>query len=74
MNLHYPLTKTDYFSQENIVSIHSKSTLFEWNQLRETPLIPLRVEVVDIVFNIEIDDASVEEFFSNFLHQQVQQF
>ena len=60
-----------YFSQENIISIHSKSTLFEWNQLQEMPLIPLSVEVVEIVIKIEIDDASVEGFFSNLLRQQM---
>ena len=71
IDLHYPLIKTDYFSQENILSVHSKSTLFEWNQLQETPSIPLSVEVVDIVVKIEIDDASVEGFFSNLLRQQM---
>jgi hypothetical protein len=60
IDLHYPLIKTDSFSQENIISIHSKSTLFEWNQLQKVPLIPLSVEIVEIVIKIEIDDASVE--------------
>ena len=72
IDLHYPLIKTDTFSQENIISLHSKSTLFEWNQLQEVPLIPLSVQVTEIVIKIEIDDASVEGFFSNLLRQQVQ--
>ena len=71
IDLHYPLIKTDFFSQENIISIHSKSTLFEWNQLQEAPMIPLSVKVVEIVIKIEIDDASVEGFFSNLLRQQM---
>jgi hypothetical protein len=71
IDLHYPLYKTDSYSQENVVSLHSKSTLFEWNQLQQTPLIPLSVELLDIVIKIEIDDASVEGFFSNLLRQQM---
>ena len=63
IDMHYPLIKTETFSQENIISLHSKSTLFEWNQLQEVPLIHLSVEVVEIVIKIEIDDASVRVSF-----------
>ena len=58
IDLNYLLIKTDYLSEDNILSIQSKSKLFEWNQLHEIPLIPLSVEVPSRLADISFSCSS----------------
>jgi hypothetical protein len=63
--------QSNNYSSTTILTLHSKSTLYELYLLKQLPSIPLGIESIEIIPKIEIDDASVEGFFNNLFAQQL---
>ena len=71
IDVHFSTVQSDNYSSTTILTLHSKSTLYELNLLQQMPSIPLGVESIEIIPKIEIDDASVEGFFNNLFAQHL---
>jgi len=71
IDVHFSTIQSSNYSSTTVLTLHSKSTLYELNLLQQLPSIPLGVESIEIIPKIEIDDASVEGFFNNLFAQQL---
>ena len=71
IDVHFSTIQSSNYSSTTVLTLHSKSTLYELNLLQQMPSIPLDVESIEIIPKIEIDDASVEGFFNNLFAQHL---
>jgi hypothetical protein len=71
IDVHFSTVQSNNYSSTTILTLHSKSTLYELYLLKQLPSIPLGIESIEIIPKIEIDDASVEGFFNNLFAQQL---
>jgi hypothetical protein len=71
IDVHFSTVQSNNYSSTTILTLYSKSTLYELNLLQQMPSIPLGVESIEIIPKIEIDDASVEGFFNNLFAQHL---
>jgi hypothetical protein len=69
--VHFSTVKSNNYSSTTILTLYSKSTLYELHLLKQLPSIPLGVDLIEIIPKIEIDDASVEGFFNNLFAQNL---
>jgi hypothetical protein len=71
IDVHFSTVQSNNYSSTTILTLHSKSTLYELNLLQQLPSIPLVVDSIEIIPKIEIDDASVDGFFNNLFAQHL---
>ena len=71
IDVYFSTIQSSNYSSTTVLTLHSKSTLYELNLLQQLPSIPLDVESIEIIPKIEIDDASADGFFNNVFAQHL---